>query len=384
MFHSSSRTRKSSIRNRIIATPHGKIRTPFFMPDATQGAVKLIESEKIKTIGVPAMVVNTLHLYLQPGLKIIQKAGGIHQFMNWQGPLLSDSGGYQVFSLIYKTKGRAGKVYEDKVVFRSPIDGSRHELTPEKSIQIQFALGTDMMVCLDDVRPNDTDRREAEASVERTIKWARRCKREFEKQVRSHKPKVKSYHPPLLFGVVQGGIFPDLRRECAKELVKIGFDGLGYGARPIDENGKFLEEVLTATTAAIPENYLRFALGVGTPEDVIRFARLGWDMFDCVIPTREGRHGRLYQSQKSKIPASPAGRKSQNFGKDFYRILNITNAKFAMDFSPINADSKLPELREHSKAYLHHLFKVSEPLGQRLASLNNLEFYNNLILKIGS
>src|SRR3989338_11560837 len=271
MFHSSSRTRKSSIRNRIIATPHGKIRTPFFMPDATQGAVKLIESEKIKTIGVPAMVVNTLHLYLQPGLKIIQKAGGIHQFMNWQGPLLSDSGGYQVFSLIYKTKGRAGKVYEDKVVFRSPIDGSRHELTPEKSIQIQFALGTDMMVCLDDVRPNDTDRREAEASGERTIKWAKRCKKEFERQInRKSRDRLQSVSTikPLLFGVVQGGVFPDLRQHCAEELVKIGFDGLGFGARPIDEQGKVLTEVLKATTAVIPENYLRFALGVGAPEDI--------------------------------------------------------------------------------------------------------------------
>ncbi|OGG98635.1 hypothetical protein A3E04_03755 [Candidatus Kuenenbacteria bacterium RIFCSPHIGHO2_12_FULL_42_14] len=359
-------------RRKIIATPHGKISTPFFMPDATQGAVKLIESAKIKTIGVPAMVVNTLHLYLQPGLHIIKKASGIHQFMNWPGPLLSDSGGYQVFSLIYKTKGRAGKVYEDKVVFRSPIDGSRHELTPEKSIQIQFALGTDMLVCLDDVRPNDTDRGEAEAAVERTLKWARRCKKEYEKKVKSQKSKVKNYNRPLLFGVVQGGVFPDLRQHCAEELVKIGFDGLGFGARPIDEQGKFLTEVLKATTAAIPENYLRFALGVGAPEDIVYFARLGWDMFDCVIPTREGRHGRLYQMQKSKA-------QSQKFGKDFYIILNITNAKFAKDFSPINADSKLPELREHSKAYLHHLFKVSESLGQRLASLNNLEFYARLM-----
>jgi len=359
-------------RRKIIATPHGKISTPFFMPDATQGAVKLIESAKIKAIGVPAMVVNTLHLYLQPGLHIIKKASGIHQFMNWPGPLLSDSGGYQVFSLIYKTKGRAGKVYEDKVVFRSPIDGSRHELTPEKSIQIQFALGTDMLVCLDDVRPNDTDRGEAEAAVERTLKWARRCKKEYEKKVKSQKSKVKNYNRPLLFGVVQGGVFPDLRKYCAEELVKIGFDGLGFGARPIDEQGKFLTEVLKATTAAIPENYLRFALGVGAPEDIVYFARLGWDMFDCVIPTREGRHGRLYQMQKSKA-------QSQKFGKDFYRILNITNAKFAKDFSAINADSKLPELREHSKAYLHHLFKVSESLGQRLASLNNLEFYARLM-----
>jgi len=372
-----------SSRHKIITTAHGKIRTPFFMPDATQGAIKLIESKKIKAIAVPAMVVNTLHLYLQPGLNIIKKAGGIHKFMNWSGPLLSDSGGYQVFSLIYKSHGKLGKIHNDKIEFKSPIDGSRHELTPEKSIQIQFALGADMMVCLDDVRPNDTDRSEAEAVIERTIQWAKRGKKEFERQMntspRPSPSKGERVIRPLLFGVVQGGVFPDLRKYCAEELVKIGFDGLGFGARPIDEQGEFLTEVLQATTQAIPENYLRFALGVGTPEDIVRFARLGWDMFDCVIPTREGRHGRLYKFQNPNDKCQIKSKIQNQNSKNFYSIDNVCNAQFAKDFSPINADSKIPELREYSKAYLHHLFKVGEPLGQRLASLNNLEFYAELI-----
>ena len=329
-----------SSRHKIITTAHGKIRTPFFMPDATQGAIKLIESKKIKAIAVPAMVVNTLHLYLQPGLNIIKKAGGIHKFMNWSGPLLSDSGGYQVFSLIYKSHGKLGKIHNDKVEFKSPIDGSRHELTPEKSIQIQFALGADMMVCLDDVRPNDTDRSEAEAVIERTIQWAKRGKKEFERQMntspRPSPSKGERVIRPLLFGVVQGGVFPDLRKYCAEELVKIGFDGLGFGARPIDEQGEFLTEVLQATTQAIPENYLRFALGVGTPEDIVRFARLGLDMFDCVIPTREGRHGRLYKFQNPNDKCQIKSKIQNQNSKNFYSIDNVCNAQFAKDFSPIN------------------------------------------------
>ena len=380
MFKILHQSKKSSARCGILKTAHGKIETPFFMPDATQGTIRLVENEKIKKVGVPALVVNTLHLYLQPGLAVMKKFGDLHKFINWPGPLLSDSGGYQVFSLIYKTKGKTrqfggqvGKVCDDKVIFISPKDGSRHELTPEKSIQIQFALGTDMMVCLDDVRPNDAHRQEAEAAVARTIKWAKRCKKEFVKQIKIRK--IKKENQPLLFGVVQGGIFPDLRQKCAKELVKIGFDGLGFGARPVDEKGNFLNDVLAATTAAIPQNYLRFALGVGTPEDVAHFAKLGWDMFDCVIPTREGRHGRLYINQKSKI-------KNKNFGRNFYKIINIDNAKFKDDNKPVDKNCSCELCQNYSAAYLHHLFKIGEPLAQRLATLHNLKFYLDLMAEI--
>lgn len=343
-----------------LRTKHGVLTTPFFMPDATRALVKLISSQELKALKIPALVVNTFHLYLQPGLKVIKAAGGIHEFMNWSGPLLSDSGGYQVFSLIHKNK-KLGKINDHQVTFRSPLDGSLHELSPEKSIQIQFDLGVDMMVCLDDCPPNDFSREDLIVAVKRTILWAKRCKQEYERQLK--KRSLSGRNRPLLFAVVQGGAELDLREECARELVKIGFDGYGFGARPVDSQGKFLETVLRRTAEFIPKDKLRFALGVGTPSDIERCVRLGWDMFDCVIPTREGRHGRLFFPRRS---------------------LNINNAKFARDFKAINDKSKMTELRSYSRAYLHHLFKLNDPLGQRLAALNNLEFYQDLMKKFSS
>jgi queuine tRNA-ribosyltransferase len=355
------------MRKITIKTNHGKIKAPFFMPDATRGFVKLLNISDVKKTGTKAMVVNTFHLYLQPGLEVIKKAGGIHKFMGWDGPLLSDSGGFQVFSLIHKNKAN-GKIDDDKVTFKSPLDGSKHELTPERSIQIQFDLGVDMMVCLDDCPPNEFNREDLERAVIRTIAWAKRCKVEYEKQLK--KRRISSGKRPLLFSVIQGGAEIDLREKCTQELVKIGFDGYGFGARPIDKDGNFLSDVLQKTADFIPKNAIRFALGIGTPEDIFRCYKMGWDIFDCVIPTREGRHGRLFQNlkiSKNKIKFSQT---------------NISNAKFTPDFSAINKTSKLPELKSNSKAFLHHLFKLNDPSGQRLASLNNLEFYNELMKKL--
>lgn len=357
------KTNSSGIRSGRLKTAHGILSTPFYMPDATRGFVKLTDNESVKKTGTMAMVVNTFHLYLQPGLEIIKKAGGIHKFMNWSGPLLSDSGGFQVFSLIHKN-AKMGKIMDDKVVFRSPLDGSKHELTPEKSIQIQFALGVDMMVCLDDCPPNEFSRSDLVRAVDRTIAWAKRCKMEYERQIK--KRGLNEAQRPLLFAVIQGGAEIDLRERCAQELVKIGFDGYGFGARPVDRDGKFLAEVLKKTAAFIPAESLRFALGVGTPEDIWRCAKMGWDMFDCVIPTREGRHGKLF------------------LATDFprFKAININNAKFGRDLKPINAASGLLELKNNSRAYLHHLFRLNEALGHKLASLNNLEFYQILLQRI--
>jgi queuine tRNA-ribosyltransferase len=357
------KTNKQGIRQGRLRTAHGFLRTPFYMPDATRGFVKLTDNAAVRRTGTEAMVVNTFHLYLQPGLEAIKKAGGIHKFMAWSGPLLSDSGGFQVFSLIHKNK-QMGKITDDKVVFKSPLDGSVHDLTPEKSIQIQFALGVDMMVCLDDCPPNEFSRTDLERAVARTIAWAKRCRAEYDKQLK--KRKLSGAKRPLLFAVIQGGAEIDLRQHCAQELAKIGFDGYGFGARPIDQEGKFLAEVLKKTADFIPRDALRFALGIGTPEDIIRCAKMGWDMFDCVIPTREGRHGKLF--------FAPIGLK--------YKTANISNAKFALDFSPINRSSRLPELKDNSRAYLHHLFRLNEPLGHKLASLNNLEFYQDLARRL--
>lgn len=374
-------TNKATTRQGRIKTAHGFLATPFFMPDATRAFVKGNTVENVKRAQTEAMVVNTFHLYLQPGQEIIKKAKGVHKFMNWSQPLLSDSGGFQVFSLIHRAKG-LGKIDDEKVSFRSPIDGSRHELTPEKSIQIQFDLGVDLMVCLDDCPPNDWPRADLEIAVKRSLAWALRCKQEYLKQLR--KRKISEDKRPLLFSVVQGGDFEDLRRHCALELIKIGFDGYGFGARPVDKDGNFLADTLFKTASFLPENSLRFALGIGTPEDIYRCYLMGWDMFDCVIPTREGRHGRLFSFKENFRGFKALSGKNKPIYKypDFYQTKNISNAIFAKDFSPINKTSDLPELRQYSKAFLHHLFRLKEPLGQKLASLNNLEFYNRLMREL--
>lgn len=369
---------KKPARRGIIYTPHGRLSTPYFMPDATRGAVKHLTVSELNRVGVPALVVNTFHLYLRPGVDLIKKNGGVHRLMNYKQPLLSDSGGFQVFSLIHRQSGM-GDITDDRARFKSPLDGRAHELTPEKSIQIQFDLGVDMMVCLDDCPPNEFSRPDLEKAVARTIAWARRCRTEYDRQIK--KRRLKEEERPLLFAVVQGGGEVDLREYCAAELIKIGFDGYGFGARPVDAQGNFLAEIMAKTAAAIPQESLRFALGVGLPEDIYRAYFMGWDMFDCVIPTREGRHGRLFSFNPRFKGFRPPRSASGIIDKapNFYQTWNILRSEYASDKRPINKNSRFPELREYSRSYLHHLFKTSEPLGQRLASLNNLEFFSDLM-----
>ena len=360
----------SKARLGVVNTEHGKVQTPFFMPDATRAVVKGLNNVDLDNLGLPALVVNTYHLYLQPGMQVVQKAKGVHEFMNWDKPLLSDSGGFQVYSLIHKNS-KLGKITDKEVIFKSPLDGSLHHLTPEKSIQIQFSLKTDMIVCLDDCPPNDLNDSDMALSIERTIAWAKRCRVEYERLAKKHQRR------PLLFGVIQGGTNLAMRKSCAEGLLKTSFDGYGYGARPVDVDGKFLGEVLSYTADLIPKDNLRFGLGIGLPEDIVACVKMGWDMFDCVIPTREGRHGRIFQWKNSELRIT-----NYELRKKFYNTININNAKFKKDMSPINKDSKLLELQEYSKAYLYHLFKTNEVLGSRLASLNNLEFYLDLMEKI--
>ncbi len=369
MFKILKKSKISKARLGIIQTPHGSLETPIFMPDATRGVIKHLSFSELSQLGLTCLVANTFHLFLRPGTKLIKRAGGLHDFIDWHKPILTDSGGYQVFSLIHKI-GSKGSISDKGANFKSPIDGAGIKMTPELSIKTQFDLGVDMMVCFDDCPPNAYNDTMLAAAVERTIKWAKRCQREYDKNVKNKKLKVKSYKRPLLFAVIQGGNNLELRKRCAAELVKIGFDGFGFGARHIDDSGNFLSQALECTVGQIPENKLRFGLGIGTPEDIIKSLKLGYDMFDCVIPTREGRHGKLFLWKTNY--------KSIN-AKNFYLAVNITNAKFANDFSPINKFSRLTELRENSKAYLNYLFKIGEPLALRLASLNNLEFYFNMI-----
>jgi len=386
----------------VIKTKNGAIHTPFFMPDATRGFVRSIDNEILKKLGLEAILINTYHLFLNPGMKIIKEAGDAHNFMNWERPLLSDSGGYQVFSLIHKNP-QLGKITDDEVIFRSPVDGSKHILTPEGAIQIQFDLGVDMMVCLDDPPPNNYSKEKIAQAVERTIRWAERCMVEYKRQLKLRK--IKKSDRPLIFCVIQGGKYLDLRKSCTEELIKIGFsakggpaigwDGYGFGARHIDMDGNFMEEVVRETANFIPENALRFALGVGTPEDIVKCYGYGWDMFDCVIPTREGRHGRLFlrksnfqfpisnfqSNSNDQISNDKKNKKIKKIAADevFYETINITNGKFKNDFSPVDKNCDCYLCKNHTRAYLHHLFSSREVLGMRLAAIHNLKFYVDLM-----
>lgn len=358
-----------------IKTNHGVMTLPIFMPDATRGFIKMCENDELLQAGISALVVNTFHLYLQPGVKVIKKAGGIHKFMNWSGPLLSDSGGFQIFSLIHQNS-KMGHINDHGAVFKSPIDGSKHEITPEKSIQIQFDLGVDFMVCLDDCPPYGFDEKKIAIAVDRTIAWGKRCHEEYIRQIK--KRKLTLEQRPKLIAVIQGGISRELRKRCLDGLEaisnseflgeKIPFAGYGFGARPVDEQGNFLFDILDYTAKLIPDDKIKFALGIGTPADIYRCQKMGWNMFDCVIPTREGRHGKLYQMKTDSI-------KSINF----YKEVNVKNSSNINSLKKINSKSGLKLLKQNSLAYLHHLFKVDESLGQKMASLNNLEFYAKLM-----
>ena len=357
-----------------IHTAHGVLETPFFMPDATRAAVRGIEPEAVATSGIGALVVNTYHLLLRPGAEHIARLGGVHQFMRWDAPILSDSGGYQIYSLIHRHP-ECGSVSEDGALFRSPIDGSKHLLTPERAIDIQFDLGVDMMVCLDDPRPNDVPRAEATLAVERTLRWASRCKARYEARLAQRNESGNEKQRPLLFSVIQGGMDMPLRRHCAEALAAIGFDGYGFGARHLDMEGNFLKDVLFETAACIPADALRFALGVGTPQDIARSYALGWDMFDCVIPTREGRHGRAFLRHGERDIRE----------ESFYEIANVTSERFRDDAAVLDEACDCPACAGgFSRAYIRHLFATGEVLGSRLLSLHNLRFYAELMDELRS
>lgn len=370
-----------------IRTRKGSLQTPFFMPDATRATVRGLTRTDLETVGVEALVVNTYHLMLQPGEALVREAGGIHAFMDWPHPVLSDSGGYQVYSLIHKNP-ELGRITEEGAEFRSILDGSKYLLTPERSIQIQFDLGVDMMVVLDDPRPNEASEEEIVAAVDRTLRWAKRCREEYDRQVAARGLNDESR--PFLFGVVQGGMILSERKRCAEGLVAIGFDGYGLGGRHIDSEGRFLEEVVVAIPTYLPEDSIRFALGVGTPDDIVRFHRLGWDMFDCVIPTREGRHGRLFvwneriSNLESGILGLNPKSKIQNPKSTFYSTINIKNEQFERDFTPVDPACDCTLCTKYTRSYLKHLLKVGEPLALRLASEHNLRFYMRLMEKLRS
>ena len=348
---------------KTIATAHGDILTPFFMPIATLGAVKTLSYKDIELLDSQIILSNTYHLMLRPGMEIMQKAGGLHTFMNWDKPILTDSGGYQVFSL-----AKIRKITEKGVEFQSHIDGSSHLLTPESAIQIQQVIGSDIMMVLDECAPYPCDYDYAKESVELTTRWARRCK-----EYKENNNDYKSNKEQKLFGIVQGSIYEDLRKKSLEDLVSVGFDGYAIGGLAVGEPREEMYKILEKIIPLMPEDKPRYLMGVGYPQEIVQAVAYGIDMFDCVIPTREGRHGRLFQFTGKDIKAG---------SEDFFSVLRIMNAEYGHDFSPINKESKIPELQNYSKAYLHHLFKTNETLGLRLATLNNLEFYLALMKRL--
>ena len=314
-------------------------------------------------------MVNALHLSTAPGVSLVKQMGGIHGFMGWTGPVATDSGGFQVLSLI-SDRSASGKVTREGFSYRSGKARKRRLWTPEKCIQQQLSLGADICFCLDHcTHPDQPDDLQAE-SVANTVGWARRCREEFERRTES----IALERRPLLFAVVQGGESPDLRRQCAEALIEIGFDGYGYGGWPVGSDGEFVDSV-GLVADLVPRNVPRHALGVGKPENVVRAFHMGYDTFDCVLPTRDARQKRL------SIAASNLATDSLS-GSGFYRYLYIEDERFARDNAPVDPDCDCPCCRRYTRAYLHHLFQAEIGVASRLATIHNLAFYARLMARL--
>lgn len=329
--------KQTGARYGILHTPHGDVETPMFMPVGTLATVKGISPEELYAMKSQVILSNTYHLWLRPGEDIVAKAGGLHQFMNYKGPMLTDSGGFQVFSL-----GKTRKIEEEGVYFKSILDGNNLFLSPEKAIDIQNKLGADMIMSLDECAPYPCTHEYMKNSVERTIRWAKRGKE-------AHKNTDKQ----ALFGIVQGGAFEDLREQCAKALVEMDFPGYSIGGTSVGEPKDVMYKMVEDAIKWLPEDKPRYLMGVGNPIDLIECAMRGIDMFDCVLPTRVARHGALMTSH---------GR------------ININNEKYKEDFTPLDDRCDCYTCRNYTKAYLRHLHKTDELFGKRLLSIHNVRF----------
>jgi len=356
-----------------LVTRRGTLAVPTFLPDATRAGVRGVTSEDLRGIGIEGVVANAFHLLRRPGARVVQAAGGLHRFMDWTGPILTDSGGFQVWSLIRQDPNR-GVIRDNEVIFREPATGEKWNLTPERVIGLQFQLGSDIAVCLDDCTDADAPQAEQERAVERTVRWARRSREEFDRQLERR----RAAEAPRLFAVVQGGGVEALRRQCASELAAIGFDGFGFGGWPLDPNGSLLVEPMRWVAEALPATAPKHALGVGRPDHVLRAFALGYTVFDSTLPTRDARHGRLYAFR------SGWGERRPTAGDDFYRAVRIHDRPYRVDHGPIEDGCDCPVCTRHSSAYLHHLFKVGDRSAERLATLHNLRFYVRLFDRLRS
>ena len=354
MFKLLHKDKSTKARIGILTTAHGNINTPVFMPLGTQGTVKAISTEELKDVGAEIILGNAYHLYLRPGLEIIGKAGGLHRFMGWDRPILTDSGGYQIFSL-----ATLRKLSEEGAEFSSHIDGSKHFITPEKAIDIQRVLGSDIMMILDECVHYPAAKDYVEQSLALTTKWARRAREHF----LTRTEQVNNMYCPgqkkqLLFGIVQGSTYLDLRKKAVSDLLDIGFDGYAIGGVSVGEPENLIHEVAAYTAQLLPHDKAKYLMGLGTPPDIVEAIANGIDMFDCVVPTRNGRNG-------------------QAFTRD--GDIQLRNAEFKEDFRPIDEGCGCFSCRNHTRAYIRHLFNTEELLGLRLVSLHNLHFYVKLI-----
>ena len=327
-----------------IATPHGSFSTPAFMPVGSQGSVKALAPTDLQEIGTEILLCNAYHLYLRPGTEVVRKVGGLHRFMGWEGPILTDSGGFQIVSM-----SALQKVEPEGVEFRSHLDGSLHFLTPEKVVQIQEELGADIMMTLDDCPPYPASLDEVKAAVALTTQWAKRSRG------------AKRDNKQALFGIVQGGGYPELRRQSIDELMEIGFDGYAIGGLSLGEEKEVTFEIAQTVTALLPTDSPRYLMGMGTPEDILAGVKVGVDLFDCVLPTRCARTGLLFTSSGT---------------------LNIKHARYSNDTAPPDPDCDCYTCRNFSRAYLRHLFLARELLAYRLNAMHNLFYYHSLMRDI--
>ncbi len=333
-------------RGRLV-TGHGTVQTPAFMPVGTRGTVKAVSHQSVVDSGAEIILSNTYHLYLRPGVDILEQAGGLHRFMSWDRPILTDSGGYQVFSL---TDLRT--LSEDGVTFRSHIDGSQHSFTPEGVIDIQRSIGSDIMMVLDECTPYPCDKGYARLSNERTVRWSERCRRHF------GETDGRYGYSQALFGIVQGSIYHEIRSEAVAALTGIGFDGYAIGGLAVGEPVVLMYEIVDRCTGEMPREHPRYLMGVGTPANILESIGLGIDMFDCVLPTRNARNAMLFTAQGP---------------------LSITNAVYKSDFAPPDEHCGCYTCAHFSRSYLRHLFQVREMLGPQLATIHNLSFYQWLM-----
>lgn len=368
----------SDMKLKYFKSKNGNIPLPVFFPDATRAVVRALDTIDIENTKTRGLLVNTYHLFKEVGLERIKKFGGVRNLMDWHGGLISDSGGFQVGSLVKKNP-ELGFVNNRGVTFKMPGE-KRILLTPEDSIRFQMDLGVDMVVVLDDFDAPNATEKEALVSVERTIDWAKRCKVEFEKicKVRKLTEKTRQY----LLGVIQGGRSKELRKYCIERLLEIGFDGLGYGGEE-KVKGTINYDLAEYIRGLVPENYFLYALGVGKPEDVLNLVRIGYNIFDCVLPTRDARHGRMYVYNANSIDEIDLGKiKFPTDGKDFYEFYNPSKQKHLDDKSPVSKACDCLTCTKYSRAYLAHLFKIGDFTSARLATIHNLRFYSILMEKL--